>query len=309
MKNLFLLTLTAAMLLAGCSNETESAGSAAAADTENVQPIGFSRTKIQFADRAELDRTLAEVAMMTREEKQAWEASHEGFVSMNTAARMVVGQMQTLGGKAEILALRNAYSDLFLFDPSREHINITPYYRSNRIGYDFVCNAYGEVEVAGETVNMNDLDAYAQTWVAQALAESAQTTRDARTVNSITLVSDVPYHQLIAASSCNIVNNRAQVFIRFSGVQIVNDKWSFPAECSYTVAYMQGITNNSVITDFDTRFDFYKLTSEGDSFTHTTPAPDYMVDEFVGWTNTVYNTGYKIIAGRKSEGVLFVQNY
>lgn len=306
MKNFFLTFAAITTLFAGCSQEpTADGGQTPDTTTPATQALVFSTAKLQFASTEELDATIVEVAMMTPAEKQAWEASHEGFVSMNTAACQICEQMRQVDGKAEALALRQAYSDLFLFDPSEQFISLIPLYKSNRIGYQHICNAYGEVEVAGQTVNLNDLTRYEETWVAKAYAEAAAPTRK---VNTVYVGASAPYLCYIATSDCNIVNGRAQLFVRYTGGALINDQYLFPQKFTYTVSYVEGITNNSVITSFDTNYEYYKLRSNGDFFTHSTPEPNHIAEEFVGWANLTYSTGYKISAG-KGDAILFFQNY
>lgn len=308
MKNFFLTFAAITTLFAGCSQEPAAdGGQTPDTTTPATQALRFTTAKLHFASTEELDATIMEVAMMTPAEKQAWEASHEGFVSMNTAARKVGEQMRQLVGKAEALALREAYSELFIFDPNQEVNSLIPLYKSNRLGYANVCNAYGEVEVAGQTINMNTIARYEETWLAKATRESQTETRGTRQVNSVRVGTPAIFLSLLATSDCSIVAGRAVVFARYVG-EWRNGSWISPAEVSYTVSYVQGITNNSVISNFDTAFNYYKLQREGDFFTAKTTKPDCINEEIVGFANTTYSTGYKLNAGN-GDGILFFQNY
>lgn len=308
MKNIFLSLAAATLLFTGCSKEAAAdGGQTPGTQPATAQALQFSTAKLQFASMDELDATILEVAMMTPAEKQAWEASHEGFVSMNTAARQVSEQMCQLVGKAEALALREAYSELFIFDPSQEAISLIPLYKSNRLGYANVCNAYGQVEVAGQTINLNDITRYEETWVAKATTESQLETRGTRQVNSVIVPTMAMVASLIATSDCSIVAGRAVVFARYVG-ELKNGGWIMPVEISYTVSYVQGITNNSVISNFDTAFNYYKLQKDGDFFTAKTTKPDCINEEIVGFANTTYSTGYRLNAGN-GDRILFFQNY
>lgn len=277
--------LAAPLLFMGCSKEnTASTPVAPQADTE-AEAVHFSTATLRFASMEELDQTIAQVAMMTPEERQAWEAAHEGFVSMNAAARTVADQMKSANGKQGVLALQKKYADLFIFDPNQEEVSAIPFFKSNRVGYAHVCNAYGDVEVAGQLVNLNDITTYAETWVGKAM------TGTRNPVHRLILTNGSS-HRFIAVSTYNDdLGKGKQIFIRYSSQLTFNGVW-YPTDDQYTVSYEPGLTDNAGIT-FDTRFNYGSLTAPGTSFTNTTPYPDYLRDEFVGY-GTYYNSGYRV---------------
>lgn len=300
--------ITASLLFMGCS-EDNAANADAAPQAERETATGrFSTATLQFDSMEELDQAIADVATMTPEEKQAWEASHEGFVSMNAAARTVADEMKSANGKQGVLALQKKYADLFIFDPNQEEVSAIPLFKSNRVGYAHVCNAYGDVEVAGQIVNLNDITTYAETWMGKALAQSKSATRgDGYHPVTNLILTNGSSHRFIAASTWNDVGNTCQIFIRYSSQLTFNGVW-YPTDDTYTVSYEPEVTDNSTITSFDPNFRYSELKAAGDSFTNTTPFPDYMRDEFIGFSQS-YSTGYRIASkwtGRN--GVLRVYN-
>lgn len=103
---------------------------------------------------------------MTPGEKENWFKNKTGFVSQEQAANMVSEQLMKCETLTQALQLRSGYSQ-FIFNENATETDFTPYIPSSSFGYSMVCNAYGDVEIGGKIVNMNDIKSYDETWEAQ----------------------------------------------------------------------------------------------------------------------------------------------
>lgn len=303
-----LTVFASALIFVGCAKD-DAANDQPAPMTRSAvvfQADEFSHNMLSFADRDELDAKINEVAMMSMDEKMQWLASNAGFMSMSEAMRIVSAQMVESGSKDAVIEIQRAYSDVFLFDPSTVEVVAMPFAKSDRPGYEYVCNAYGEVEVAGEVVNLNEFNDFSQTWFAKAQRDEKMAPFNTpNPATSITMQS--PYNKFIAASTCNFPPgrpNEAQIFIRYTNLVNTMGTW-VPYIGNYTVKYHVGSagysTDNQCILQFDPRFKYASLQRIGDQFTTINQSVYGFIDEFVGYARKNYCTGYMIHSARVNQ--------
>lgn len=300
MKKLLFSILATSVLFAGCAKENvENTSTASRVGDESTKVIEFSTQTLKFANMEEMLNTIIDISAMNAEQRQQWDAKNVGFTSMQAAGYMIVEQMKAIGNKEGILAMRPAYSDLFIFDPNTEEVRVAPQFKASKPGYQWICNAYGDVEIGNKIVNLNDITTFEETWIGK-----GSKTRD---VGHLELVGN--RHRLIVASSCNLWQGRAQVFIRYSSEINISSTW-YPDGDTYTVRFLAGTTNNEYILEPDTRFNYYLLKNAGNSFSSMTMSPYYLHDDFIGWLTQSYETGYEIYSAQTGKtGPIPVYNY
>lgn len=285
------------MLFVGCAKEVEEqAPTDRSTRTEATQqPIEFSNQTLSFASMAQLDAKVAELAELTYEDRQAWLDGQSGFLSMQNASYQINEQMRICPDLDNVLALREAYADLFVFDPSTiVPVNATPYYKVSKSGYEWVCNAYGDVEVGGQVLNLNDITSYAQTWRGKIDSESILSrSPQTRGVNTLTL-TDGGARSFITAKFTGV--NTIEAALEYKSEGIINSQWWAPREDEFTVSFIEGKTN---ISSFDAYKGIYAFITYPGSWATVTTYNGTTVTQPVGVSyqgfinSTRYNIGSK----------------
>lgn len=283
------------MLFVGCAKEVEEqAPTDRSTRTEATQqPIEFSNQTLSFASMAQLDAKVAELAELTYEDRQAWLDGQSGFLSMQNASYQINEQMRICPDLDNVLALREAYADLFVFDPSTiVPVNAAPYYKVSKSGYEWVCNTYGDVEVGGQVLNLNDITSYAQTWRGKADSEAILARNPAtRAVNSLTL-SGYGKTALITMTFL-YENTKRKALMRFESGSLINGNRWIHSEDIFTISYTEDLTNTSVFDRYFGIFDFIKSPENFGTIITTNGA---IIETQVGETSRAYInlTGYTI---------------
>lgn len=280
MKHILLPVLAFTMLFAGCSKavEDQDPSDLATRSVGALLPIEFGSERLSFASMADLESTVADLTALSYEDRQAWLDGQAGFVSMEGAASQINDQMRVSPNLDNVLALREAYADVFLFDPSTVvPVNAAPYYKVSKSGYEWVCNAYGDVEVAGQVVNLNDITSYAQTWrgkmeSANNLTKSPET----RAVNILRLENGGT-RSIIEAIF--VTSSGLKVQLKYTSEGVINHEWWLPREDNFIVSFTEDRTNLSALERYEGIYAF--LTYPGSFATVTT----------VGGAVTIQNVG------------------
>lgn len=299
MKKLIFPVLAVAMLFVGCSKEIDQQDEQRPATRTAALPsaLEFSDATLEFASMDELQNAVSELSAMSDEQKDQLLADNGEFVSMVEASMMIVEQMREIGDKAGILEMRNAYTDLFIFDPNTTQVRVAPFYKNNNHGYEFVCNAYGDVKVAGSIVNLNKINTYAETWFGQA-EQATLSLRgvEPRKARQYVLLKDNGSQKFtITTGTTTVVEDQYHyyaptlTFKSESGYGV--DIW-YPNKDTYTVTYVETLTQNAFLYKF--LGEYGKLLKAGDSFTKDTNG-NYVNTMKIGITShPSYLTGYNI---------------
>lgn len=298
MKRIFVPILTAAVLAVGCNKTNEVADPAANPETRSgavQEPLTFSDATLSFVSMEEMNAAAREAVSISAEEREQMYAANPEFVSMEKAGGMIIEQMREIGTKEGILAMRDAYTDLFIFDPNTVEVRVAPLFKASQLGHQHVCNAYGDVTIGGTVVNLNDINTFEQSWVGEGQKEMlADRAGEPRATTSFELYSNTRNHRLTVAAKYNSNPYGAVPFIRLKSETGYNGMW-FPNTDTYTVSYVIALTDNSYVSEYDTRYEFSRLTGSGTSFTRNTPSTSYQEDITVGqFMYPYFRTGYNI---------------
>lgn len=164
MKKIILSLFILGSVLAGCTKTDTIQETAPKSKTTETKAIDFSRNTLEFGSQDEMNSAILELALMSEAEKEAWYASKPGFVSQAQAADMVAAQFAQMADQRQANALRDLYDDIFIFNTNVAADDYMAYLKADKVGSSWVCNAYGEVMIAGSIVNLNDISTYEQTW-------------------------------------------------------------------------------------------------------------------------------------------------
>lgn len=162
-KHIFSLFILGSVL-AGCTKTDTIQVTAPQSKTTETNAIDFSRSTLKFGSQDEMESAILGLASMSETEKAAWYASKPGFISQAQAADMVVAQFAQTTNQHQANTLRDLYDGIFIFNKDVAADDYMVYLKANKVGHSWVCNAYGEVEIAGSIVNLNDISTYEQTW-------------------------------------------------------------------------------------------------------------------------------------------------
>lgn len=299
MYKLLFSIISASMLITGCTKiEPEAASKNTKSSNESTEILEFSKKTLQFKNMEELHSTIIDISAMNGQQRQQWDLSNDGFTSMEAAGYMIVEQMKTIGNKDGILAMRSAYDDLFIFDPNTDEVRVAPLFKASKPGYQWICNAYGNVEIDNKIVNLNDITTFDQTWIGNG--------KKTRGVSILELLGNS--RRLTVASSCNEWSGKSQAFLRYTSEVRQSGTW-YPSGDTYTVSYAAGTTNNNCILEADTRFKYYLIPTYLNSFNSMTMSPYYQHDDFVGWLTQYYETGYNIASAQtQKSGTIYMYN-
>lgn len=164
MKKIILSLFILGSVLAGCTKTDTIQETAPKSKTTETKAIDFSRNTLEFGSQDEINSAILELALMSEAEKEAWHASKPGFVSQTQAADMVAAQFAQATDLSQANAIRDLYDDIFIFNTNVAANDYMAYLKADKIGHSWVCSAYGEVKIAGNIVNLNDISTYEQTW-------------------------------------------------------------------------------------------------------------------------------------------------
>lgn len=165
MKNYLLcLPLLAVCCFAtGCSQSELSEPTPEPIPESADQTPAFIDVTLNFASERAMYATIWELMDMTDAERNAWYIQQNvNFISQEDAMWVVVDELKTKRSREEIRTCQDKYSSIFLFNHNEADRDISPYIPNEKPGISLVCNAYGNVTIAGELVNFNDLTSYGQ---------------------------------------------------------------------------------------------------------------------------------------------------
>jgi len=134
-------------------------------EESKMEAINFSTKTLSFANENELYSTISSLILMDAQEREQWLRSHGGFVSQSEAALLASEQIAQCKSINQMLALKDQYSQ-FIFNDT-DPTDLVPYEPTSNFGSSWVCNAYGDVEVGGKVVNLNNIKAYSETFYAK----------------------------------------------------------------------------------------------------------------------------------------------
>lgn len=294
MKNIFLPLIAIAMLFVGCAKENEQdLLSKAQTRVSDIQPISFSTKTLEFGSMEALNATISDLSDMTYEQREQWLSEHDSFVSMGAAAGQVNEQMRVCNSWDEVKGLQKEYADLFIFDPNTKVLNAAPFLKTDISGYQWVCNAYGDVTIGGAVVNLNNISTYAETWIAKAERESVLT-RTTRATNMLTITSGAPYKRTTVAATLRKFNAYDNALcLQYRSQSQINDQWFIDEQDVFTIAYSFLYTNLSALNYY---FMGYDAIEKNGAVHRTTTTPNEDNKEDVGLRGLGYRvqTGYTI---------------
>lgn len=134
---------------------------------------------LEFASQEEFSNTLFDLITMNPNERSKWFADKNGFVSQQQASEMVSEQIGKAKSLDEAIKLRNSYGE-FIFNADPSELDFTPYLRADQLGHSMVVNAYGNVKIAGDTVNFNSANFFEDTWIGKLQAKAKTKGEDSR---------------------------------------------------------------------------------------------------------------------------------
>lgn len=167
MKKLFFLVLLLAF--AGCSRENVGKDLAVEISPAILSPIEFSDNTLSFDNWEDLYSTAAMLESFGEYQKAAWYAE-KNFTSQLDAMWMASDQMDLCADVEQMDMVREYYSGLFVFNYDDE-TDYAFYLPTNDPSVANVVNAFGNVEIGGRLVNMNDISYYSETWQSDAAVE------------------------------------------------------------------------------------------------------------------------------------------
>lgn len=278
------------LLFVGCAKENlEITSPTTRVTNESAKTIEFSKETLKFASMDELDNTILDILLMTPEQQDLWIADHAGFVPMCEAAVIVSDQITKCSSSDEVLALYEMYSDIFIFNPNKKIIKSIPFYKSNKTGYSWVCNAYGDVEIAGQIVNLNDITTFEETWVGKAEQNARlPLSAEARGLNKLAFSTPEGRWSYVDISYTGGKERGVYVIIKYTSYCLIG----YDPDV-YTVKYANNLTNPSVLQKYEGIY--AGITTPGSSgvtYNRGCPTTEYVL----GWTSTPYMgvTGYNI---------------
>lgn len=146
--------------------------------TTAPEAVTFSDAVLSFDSLDDLKATARELGTMSDEGRRAWYAEQcPDFVSQNEAMWMVVDELNEQPDMAALRACQTKYDGLFLFNPNEAEMDVSPYIPHDKPGYDLICNAYGNVQIAGEIINCNEYTQYEETSFARGVKAWRAATR------------------------------------------------------------------------------------------------------------------------------------
>lgn len=292
MKNLLIPLVVLVLLVTGCTKENEqNTTSKVQTRTGVVESINFPTTTLEFASMDALNCTIENLTGMTHEQRQQWFAGQSGFVSMNAASIQINDQMRVCNSWDEVKGLQEKYADLFIFDPNTKVLNASPFLKTNKFGYEWVCNAYGDVTVAGKVINFNNITTYAETWLGKAEQESVLTKENPTSITMI--LWGAPYERSTIVASREVAGLQSTLFISYITQKELAAGFWLNYEDIFTISYSDYCTKTSVFSYYYEPYKF--IMKSGDSEKITTTGGS-QVKQPVGIYNYAVgaSTGYNI---------------
>lgn len=154
-----LISIALLIVLSSCSKNE---------GTEVVEPRA-NLNMAEFRDLDEFNNTVSDLLQSSEEVQIAW-CKERGLVSQNMMYDQALAELDRIGELRdlseyyrELEKFKTEYSAYFLFNEHEEDNDISPYIPSNTHGPYLVCNANGDVKIAGEVKNFNDLKSFDET--------------------------------------------------------------------------------------------------------------------------------------------------
>lgn len=123
-----------------------------------------SCSMLSFSSEDEMFEQIQSLKLMTEEEQDAWYKKHaDNFVSQQQFMWQIVEELDNATSLEEVRNIQAKYTGQMLFNTNPEDEDIAPYIPSNYKGTEFVCDRNGDVMIAGEVCNYNNLTSYEQT--------------------------------------------------------------------------------------------------------------------------------------------------
>ena len=150
----------------GCNRENSGKDFAVEIPSAILSPIEFSDNTLSFDNWEDLYSTAAMLESLEEYQKAAWYAE-KNFTSQLDAMWMASDQMELCTDVKQMDMVREYYSGLFIFnyDDETDYVFYLP---TNDPAVANVVNAFGNVQVGGRIINMNEISNYKETWQSDA---------------------------------------------------------------------------------------------------------------------------------------------
>lgn len=156
---LFLSVLVVCLMAEGCakSHFTEPLD-----NNPPGEPV-FSHATLAFESEEAMNEAVILLVEMSDAEREAWYfARNQNFLCQQDAMWAVVEELDSRSNVEQVRTCQEKYEGIFLFNHNEADADISPYIPHDVPGLALVLNAYGEVEIAGNVVNLNTLQSYDQ---------------------------------------------------------------------------------------------------------------------------------------------------
>lgn len=137
---------------------------------DTIIPTTAAQTSLEttemltFSSEEEMFKQIEVLKTMQEDELKTWyKQQNENFVSQFDFMWQIVEELDTANTLEEIKKIQSKYTGLMLFNDNEEDEDISPYIPSDYNGTELVCNKSGNVIIAGEVRNYNNLDSFEQT--------------------------------------------------------------------------------------------------------------------------------------------------
>lgn len=156
-----------ALLVTSCSKET----------TEQIpstpepvkSEVEFTDNMLAFGSMQEAEIAIDQLLRMSSKERRNWyESKDPQFISQEEIFQIAIDEQELLKDFEQANLFRAKYEPIFMFndDPADEEL-YNPYIPSDMFGFNHICNKDGNVMIAGEVKNFNNLTSVKETFYYQ----------------------------------------------------------------------------------------------------------------------------------------------
>lgn len=138
----------------------------------------------EFRNMEEFNNTVEDLLQSSEEIQIAW-CKERGLISQNMMYDQALTELDRIGEQRDTLtyyhelsSFKMKYSAYFLFNEHKEDNDISPYIPSNTYGRYLVCNANGDVKIAGKIKNFNELKSFDETTYGKYLRGFSRSKKD-----------------------------------------------------------------------------------------------------------------------------------
>lgn len=308
MKHLLLSALAISMLFVGCTKADQEPAEKASVNLDAPEVVEFSTDMLEFASMEEMQNKIYEVADMTPQDKQSWYSSNDNFVSQSMASNIVGQQMAECSTIEQAIALRDAYDEIFVFDPNTREVSMVPYVRAETPGYAWMCNAYGDVKIGGKVVNLNNVSTYAET----SIAKATDPIKNTRARNTYTITMNGMYGNIKSTVESSI-DGQGVAWLKYSSKTLINSSMYVPSPDTFTISRSSS-TNLNAFTPVG---NYYYVTFENSRFDLKFDSPSFNNNPYldrVGNANTpgkeYAKTGFTVYSAKcASQGNIMIDSW